>query len=58
VVERITVLIVDDHSVVRQGVRAFLETQPDLDVIGEAESGEEAVRQVQEQTPSRVVCKE
>ncbi len=39
----ITVLIVDDHAVVRQGVRAFLETQPDLEVVGEAASGEEAV---------------
>ncbi len=53
--ERITVLIVDDHSVVRQGVRAFLETQPDLHVIGEAESGEEAVRQVQEHVPDVVL---
>ena len=40
---RITILIVDDHSVVRQGVRAFLEAQPDLHVVGEAESGEEAI---------------
>lgn len=39
----ITVLLVDDHAVVRQGVRAFLETQPDIQVIGEADSGEAAV---------------
>jgi NarL family two-component system response regulator LiaR len=40
----ITILIVDDHAVVRQGVRAFLDTQPDLKVIGEAASGEEGVK--------------
>ena len=40
----ITILIVDDHAVVRQGVRAFLDTQPDLKVVGEAASGEEGVK--------------
>jgi NarL family two-component system response regulator LiaR len=53
--ERITVLIVDDHSVVRQGVRAFLETQPDLHIVGEAGSGEEAVRLAQERVPDVVL---
>ena len=37
--ERITVLVVDDHDVVRQGVRAFLEAQPDLRIVGEASIG-------------------
>lgn len=37
--EPISILIVDDHALVRQGVRAFLETQPDLLVVGEADSG-------------------
>jgi two-component system, NarL family, response regulator LiaR len=41
--ESITVLLVDDHRLVRQGVRAFLETQPEIVVVGEAESGEAAV---------------
>lgn len=41
--EQITVLIVDDHALVRQGVRAFLETQADLHVLGEAENGAQAV---------------
>src|SRR5690349_1600154 len=40
----ITILLIDDHRVVRQGVRAFLSTQPDLLVVGEAESGAEGVR--------------
>jgi NarL family two-component system response regulator LiaR len=39
----ISVLIVDDHAVVRQGVRSFLETQPDIEVVGQAGSGEEAL---------------
>lgn len=41
---QITVLLTDDHAIVRQGVRAFLETQPDLKVVGEAASGEEAIQ--------------
>jgi NarL family two-component system response regulator LiaR len=53
--ELITVLIVDDHSIVRQGVRAFLEAQPGLTVVGEAASGEEAIRLVQERVPDVVL---
>ncbi len=49
--EPISVLIVDDHAVVRQGVRAFLETHPDIIVVGEAASGTEAIRLVQEHIP-------
>jgi two-component system, NarL family, response regulator LiaR len=41
--ERIKVLIVDDHQVVRQGLRTFLELQEDIEVVGEANDGAEAV---------------
>ena len=41
--QRISVLLVDDHALVRRGVRGFLETQSDIEVAGEAESGEAAV---------------
>ncbi|GIV96155.1 MAG: DNA-binding response regulator [Herpetosiphonaceae bacterium] len=41
--ERVSVLIVDDHQVVRQGLRDFLELQDDIEVIGEAGTGAEAV---------------
>jgi NarL family two-component system response regulator LiaR len=41
--ERVRVLLVDDHAVVRQGLRAFLRLQPDLEVVGEAAGGESAV---------------
>lgn len=49
--EPITVLLVDDHAMVRQGVRAFLETQPDITVVAEAGGGEEAVRKAAEHAP-------
>ena len=42
--EQISVLIVDDHDVVRKGVRGYLEAQPDISIAGEAASGKEAVR--------------
>lgn len=42
--EPISILIVDDHKLVRHGVRDFLETQSDLVVVGEAGTGDEAVR--------------
>jgi len=47
----ITVLLVDDHEMVRRGVRAFLETRPDITVVAEAGSGEEAVRLATEHAP-------
>jgi NarL family two-component system response regulator LiaR len=47
----ITLLIVDDHQLVRWGVRTFLSTQPDIEVVGEAASGEEALLLVGELVP-------
>ncbi len=41
---RIKVMLVDDHAVVRSGLSAFLSVVPDLELIGEAENGDEAVR--------------
>lgn len=51
----ITVLVVDDHAVVREGVRAFLATQPDIVVVGTAGSGEEALRLAAEHAPDVVL---
>ncbi len=53
--EQITVILVDDHQIVRQGVRAFLDTQPDIRVIDEAESGEAGVRLAQDHAPDVVL---
>jgi NarL family two-component system response regulator LiaR len=53
--ESITILIVDDHQVVRQGVRAFLETQSDLSVVREASSGEEAVQLASQEVPDVIL---
>jgi NarL family two-component system response regulator LiaR len=54
-IDKISLLITDDHALVRQGIRAFLELQPDLNVIGEAGSGEEAVRMAAELVPDVVL---
>jgi NarL family two-component system response regulator LiaR len=53
--DTVSVLIVDDHQVVRQGVRAFLDAQPDINVVGEAESGVEAVEIATNQAPDVVL---
>jgi len=55
VVELITVLIVDDHEVVRRGLRSFLESQGDIEVVGEAADGAEAVEKVQDLLPDVVL---
>jgi len=52
---KIRVLIADDHPVVRQGLRAFLELQPDIAVAGEAGDGEQAARLAAELDPDVVL---
>ena len=51
----IRVLIADDHAVVRQGLRTFLDLQADIDVVGEAADGEEAVAAAQEHAPDVIL---
>ncbi|MDK8210592.1 DNA-binding response regulator, partial [Bacillus subtilis] len=41
---KIKILIADDHHVVRKGLVFFLQTQPDLEIVGEASNGEEALK--------------
>ncbi|MDD1514016.1 response regulator [Priestia megaterium] len=41
---KIKILIADDHHVVRKGLAFFLQTQPDLEIVGEASNGEEALK--------------
>lgn len=51
----ITVLLADDHAVVRDGLRVLLEAQPDISVIGDAANGRDAVHQVAQLCPDVVV---
>lgn len=51
----ITIFLVDDHTILRDGLRLFLQAQPDLEVIGEAANGHEAIRQVARQCPGVVI---
>ena len=51
----ITILLVDDHEVVRQGVRAFFEAHAEFDVVGEAKNGAEAVKMAEEHIPNVVL---
>jgi NarL family two-component system response regulator LiaR len=51
----ISLLIVDDHEVVRNGIRSYLEAMSDFNVVGEADSGEEAIRLVADLIPDIVL---
>jgi two-component system, NarL family, response regulator LiaR len=51
----IRILIVDDHSVVRQGLQMFLRLDPELEVVGEAQNGVEAVEQARKLQPDVVL---
>jgi NarL family two-component system response regulator LiaR len=53
--EIIKVLVVDDHQVVRQGLRTFLDLQEDISVIGEAEDGKQALELVRKLEPDVVL---
>ena len=53
--KKITVLLVDDHSLVRRGFRRMLEDESDLDVVGEASTGEESIKLARRLHPQVVV---
>lgn len=53
--ERIRILIADDHALVREGTRRILEAEPDIEVVGEAADGAEAIALAEELAPDVVV---
>lgn len=53
--KKIRLLLVDDHAVVRSGLRMLLQAQPDMCIVGEAETGAEAVQQAQHHAPDVVL---
>jgi NarL family two-component system response regulator LiaR len=53
--DKVSVLIVDDHPVVREGLRTFLELQPDLEFVGEAADGVEALDKIGQLLPDVVL---
>lgn len=53
--EPITIILVDDHNMVRMGLKAYFGALPDIQVVGEASSGEEAVRMASQLAPDVVL---
>jgi DNA-binding NarL/FixJ family response regulator len=53
--KKISLLLVDDHPVVRQGLRAFLNQENDIEVVGEAENGRQAVQMAKQTVPDIVI---
>ncbi len=53
--DKINVMLVDDHAIVRQGLRTYLELQPDIQVVGEASDGKQAISMVRELLPDVVL---
>jgi two-component system response regulator NreC len=53
--KRTRILVADDHTIVRQGLRAILESEPDIEVVGEAADGREAVKKAGSLAPDVVI---
>src|SRR6266540_335193 len=53
--EKLRVLLVDDHTVVRQGLRVLLEAEPDITIVAEADTGRQAVQLARKHLPDVVV---
>ncbi len=51
----ICVLVADDHAIVRKGIRALLATEPDIEVVGEAKDGRDAITEAQRLQPDVIL---
>ena len=54
-IRKIKVLLADDHQIVREGFRVLLQNEPDLEIVGEAETGRQAVQLAEQLQPAVVV---
>ncbi len=53
--DKIKILVVDDHAIMRDGIRALLDLADDIEIVGEAPEGKEAIEKVRELTPDVVI---
>ena len=53
--DKIKILIVDDHAIMRDGIRALLSIHDDIEIVGEASEGKEAIEKTQELTPDVII---
>ncbi|MGH2699117.1 MAG: response regulator transcription factor, partial [Actinomycetota bacterium] len=53
--ERVRVVLVDDHDLLRRGIKTMLETEDDIEVVGEASDGTEALKIVEDTVPDVVL---
>src|SRR5262245_32234633 len=53
--QKIKVLLADDHTVVRQGLKALLMAEPDIEIVGEAENGRQATELAKQTMPDVVI---
>lgn len=51
----IKVLFVDDHEMVRIGISSYLSTQPDIDIVGEGQSGKDAIEKAHQLNPDLIL---
>jgi NarL family two-component system response regulator LiaR len=56
-VAKIRILLVEDHIIVREGTRELVQHEDDMEVVGEAGDGEEAVQMAQKSEPDVVICR-
>ena len=52
---KLTIVLADDHHVVRQGLQSLLETEPDMSIVGDTDNGPEAIKLVQQLQPDILV---